>query len=87
MDELAAMATYSPAEFAYSGTSGIMLTSESSGTLVPNGSLDFTSGLTATQVNLEGNKGIIFVLKSIFYLELWEMFAFSELFCSFKCNV
>lgn len=59
MDELAAMATYSPAEFAYSGTSGIMLTSESSGTLVPNGSLDFTSGLTATQVNLEGNKGII----------------------------
>ncbi|KAM7530690.1 hypothetical protein LguiB_034100 [Lonicera macranthoides] len=56
MDELAAMATYSPAEFAYSGTSGIMLTSESSGTLVPNGSLNFTSGLTASQVNLEGNR-------------------------------
>lgn len=66
MDELAAMAAYSPSELAYSGTSGVLVTSESSGfsqnmalnfgALVSNGSSDASPDSIATQPNLEGNK-------------------------------
>lgn len=53
MDELAAMAACSPADFAYTGTSGIVLTPETNSTVLPNGSLE---RLTASQVNSEENK-------------------------------